>query len=59
MNKQRLALAEEIVLLFETFGVPRVKTLHFLNFLFNKGVLDDEPQADNSKIETLPTQVYS
>lgn len=33
--------AEEIVLLFQKFGVPQVNTLYSLNLFFNKGVLDD------------------
>ncbi len=46
--------AKEIVLLFEKFGVPQANTLYSLNILFNQGVLDDEPQLNESKTNVKP-----
>lgn len=46
--------AKEIVLFFESLGVPEINTLYSLNLLFSKGVLDEEPQSNESKINAKP-----
>lgn len=46
--------AKEIVHLFEKFGVPETNTLYSLNLLFSKGVLDEKPQSNESKINVKP-----
>jgi len=46
-----------IALELETFGIPRANTLHYLNFLFNKGVLDDESQLNDSKSKALADEL--
>jgi radical SAM family RiPP maturation amino acid epimerase len=49
--------AGAIALELETFGVPRANTLHYLDFLFNKGVLDDESQPNGSKSKALADEL--
>lgn len=46
--------AEEIILLFQKLGVPQVNTFYSLNLFFNKGVLEDEPQLNESKTNVKP-----
>jgi hypothetical protein len=42
--------AEEIVSIFDSRGVASDWTLYYLNLMFEKGVLDEEPQLKDSKV---------
>ena len=42
--------AAEIAAIFEARGVKTAYTYHYLNLMFNKGVLDDEPKPKNVEL---------
>jgi radical SAM family RiPP maturation amino acid epimerase len=42
--------AEEIVSIFDSHGIASDWTLYYLNLMFEKGVLDEEPQLKDSKV---------